>query len=107
MVNIATNSGWLTRSNLESLIPTYGPAALNAQQTALEEAKKRAREVEGSKRSIGFVNAKRTDKATDVEEGWERRQRNGTRDKERQRDRERSHTDRSRDRARGRGDRDR
>ncbi|WVO18207.1 hypothetical protein L204_105912 [Cryptococcus depauperatus] len=53
-------SGWLTRRNIESLIPHYGPSALSLQQKRQEETVK-ASKAPGKRSSIGFAKAKHND----------------------------------------------
>ncbi|WWC73333.1 uncharacterized protein I206_107300 [Kwoniella pini CBS 10737] len=96
------SSGWLTRRNLESLIPKYGPATLATQQKAKEEAVKASQAV-GQRREIKFAPPKYKDNKRDKNghSGYERDKHNHRdrhRDRERERDRER---DRERKRHRG------
>lgn len=52
------SGGWLTRRHIEAEIPFYGPAALNAQQKAKQEATRRAQEV-GKRKEISFQSERR------------------------------------------------
>ncbi|ORY29104.1 HCNGP-like protein-domain-containing protein [Naematelia encephala] len=55
------SSGWLTRRNLEDLIPTYGPNALSEQQKARQEARKAAQEP-GKRSEIKFAPGRKDDR---------------------------------------------
>ena len=58
------SSGWLTRRNLESLIPSYGPKALAEQQSVKQEQVKRAQEA-GKRSAIAFAPARKRDRDRD------------------------------------------
>ncbi|WVR09244.1 hypothetical protein IAU60_006308 [Kwoniella sp. DSM 27419] len=93
-------SGWLTRRNLESLVPTYGPRALAEAQKTKQEAVK-ASQASGSRREIGFAPAKHKDREDrgdrGIKNGWDRGDRGKDRDQDRYGVRERA-KDRKRDR---------
>ncbi|ODN83739.1 hypothetical protein L202_01831 [Cryptococcus amylolentus CBS 6039] len=71
----SSSGGWLTRQNLESLIPQYGPSALTSQQKERDKKSEEAKKA-GTKRGIVFGKGK-------YENG------EGRRDRERERDRRR------------------
>ncbi|KAI9636614.1 HCNGP-like protein-domain-containing protein [Dioszegia hungarica] len=62
------SAGWLTRRNLESEIPLYGPAATAAQQKAKQDAAKRAQEV-GKRKEIAFKPGRAADEGEDRRAG--------------------------------------
>nr|XP_018258940.1 uncharacterized protein I303_08480 [Kwoniella dejecticola CBS 10117]OBR81098.1 hypothetical protein I303_08480 [Kwoniella dejecticola CBS 10117] len=86
------SSGWLTRRNLESLIPEYGPTSLSARQKAKEEAVKASQAV-GQRRVIKFAPPKYQDK---------KRDRNGHSHHDNDHSSRHSHKDRHKDRERDR-----
>ncbi|BEI99325.1 hypothetical protein CcaverHIS631_0403680 [Cutaneotrichosporon cavernicola] len=49
--------GWITRRGLEGQVSAYGPKALQAQQSAMDAANKRAQE--GKRREIAFTSTGR------------------------------------------------
>lgn len=55
------SKGWLTRRNLEDLIPTQGPIAMSSQQKARQEATRRAQEA-GKRNEIKFAPGRDKDK---------------------------------------------
>ncbi|WRT68822.1 uncharacterized protein IL334_005802 [Kwoniella shivajii] len=86
------SSGWLTRRNVESLIPTHGPSVLSAQQKAKQDVVK-ATQVTGQRREITFAPGKHRDREEGKKRdrnGWEKddRDRHEYRDRERDRRRE-------------------
>nr|KIR44262.1 hypothetical protein I312_06551 [Cryptococcus bacillisporus CA1280] len=95
------STGWLTRRHLESIIPTYGPAALSAEQKRKEEAKK-ATQVPGARKEIGFAKGRYSDdgRRRDHHHDTERREvgRHRAREREKYREREERHKERRRDR---------
>ncbi|WWC91467.1 uncharacterized protein L201_006413 [Kwoniella dendrophila CBS 6074] len=98
------SNGWLTRRNLEELIPQYGPKTLSDNQKAKQEAVKAAQAISGGKREITFAPGKHKDEPRKRDRnGWEKDdtkyRHTGHRNKERDRDRERyKDRDRKRDR---------
>jgi hypothetical protein len=76
------SGGWLTRRNLEAEIATYGPAALQAQQKAKQDAVRRSQEA-GKRSGIEFAPAKHRDR----DEGA-RRDKEWGKDRDRHRERE-------------------
>ncbi|WVQ72153.1 hypothetical protein IAR50_001698 [Cryptococcus sp. DSM 104548] len=56
----APSGGWLTRQNLESLIPQYGPSALSARQKERDKKSEEAKKA-GTKREIVFGKGKYED----------------------------------------------
>ncbi|WWD20950.1 hypothetical protein CI109_105428 [Kwoniella shandongensis] len=87
------SSGWLTRRNLESLLPTYGPSALSSAQKAKEEAV-RASQAIGTRKEIGFAPAKHK------ERDEKRRERERERGRDDKREKNGASWDRKRDRDR-------
>ncbi|WVW79146.1 hypothetical protein I302_101112 [Kwoniella bestiolae CBS 10118] len=101
------SSGWLTRRNLEGMIPTYGPAALSSQQKAKQEAVKASQAI-GQRREINFAPAKHKDKERErgkERNGWDKDDKYGYKHGYGHRDRDR-HRERDKDKDRKR-DRDR
>ena len=78
------SGGWMTRRNIEDLIPDYGPQSLSATQKAKQEAVKRTQEV-GKRSNIQFAPGRRRE---DERGGPKRRSREDeARDRERERER--------------------
>lgn len=98
----------MTRRNIETLIPEYGPKALAAVQKAKQEAVKRSQEI-GKRSNIQFAPSRRREgddmgsgKKRYRDEDYRDRARDGDRDRYKARDRQ---YDGDRDRDRDRRDR--
>jgi len=89
------SGGWMTRRNIEDLIPDYGPQSLSATQKAKQEAIKRTQEV-GKRSNIQFAPGRRRE---DERGGSNKRSREDeARDRERYRPKDRRHEPDRRDR---------
>lgn len=93
----------MTRRNIESLIPTYGPQALSAVQKAKQDAVKRSQEA-GKRSAIQFAPGRRDDREGSGGSAKKRSRDDEYRDRERERQRpkERRYEDERRERERDR-----
>jgi len=65
------SSGWLTRRNLESQIPSYGPRALAEEQRLKQESTRRTQEV-GKRNEIAFAPARMREREREDRKGERR-----------------------------------
>ncbi|OXB33696.1 hypothetical protein J007_06623 [Cryptococcus neoformans] len=95
------STGWITRRELESTIPTYGPAALSAEQKRKEEAVK-ATQVPGARKEIGFAKARYSDDGRKRDHHHDREGRKGGRHRDWERERYREKGERHKERRKDR-----
>lgn len=95
------SAGWITRRELESTIPTYGPAALSAEQKRKEEAVK-ATQVPGARKEIGFAKARYSDDGRKRDHHHDREGRKGDRHRDWERERYREKGERHKERRKDR-----